>query len=266
MNTKPLDSFVESHLNLQVKISYSDHHDFLLRHKLRECSNVLDVGTGNGTFASKLAQDHQDIQFVGIDKRKPCVDSCKKLLSANFDAVHVDMFSRESKFEFEKFDGFLMRYFLLHVDHAQKILELLKNKSRKPGKFWIIDLDSSQFRCEPENKTFDKLAQLVKEFCTKASVDSMGGQNVVPMLKALEYQNIVVENLPFTAEKIALEDLTLYLKQEIQCYSMMMGRVANDPETQEIIRFIDSEVRSGKFQVSYGMVLISAELYSGNEI
>ena len=260
MNTKTLDSFVESHLNLQVKISYSDHHDFLLRHKLGKCTNVLDVGTGNGTFVAKLAQDHQDIQFVGIDKRKPCVESCKKILSANFDAVHVDMFARDSKFDFEKFDGFLMRYFLLHVDHAQKILELLKKRSKKPSKFWIIDLDSSQFRCEPNNITFDKLTALVKEFCAKASVDSMGGQNVVPMLKALEYQNIVVENVPFTAGKISLVDFALYLKQEIQCYSMMLGRPANDSETEEIVNFIDSDVRSGKYQVSYGMVLISAEL------
>lgn len=260
MNTKPLDSFVESHLDLQVKISYSDHHDFLLRHKLRECSNVLDVGTGNGTFAAKLARDHQDIQFVGIDKRRPCVESCQKLLTANFHAAHVDMFARESKFAFEKFDGFLMRYFLLHVDHAQKILELLKKRSKKPAKFWIIDLDSSQFHCEPENKTFNKLTQLVKDFCAKASVDTMGGQNVVPMLKALDYQNIVVENLPFTAERIDREDFALYLKQEIQCYSMMLGRTANDPETEEIVSLIDSDVRSGKYNISYGMVLISAEL------
>lgn len=260
MNTKPLDSFVENHLDLQVRISYEDHHNFLLRHKLRECSNVLDIGTGNGAFVAKLAQDHQDIQFVGIDKRKPCVESCQKYLSANFNAFHVDMFARENQFEFESFDGFLMRYFLLHVDHAQKILELLKRRSKKPAKFWIIDLDSSQLRCGPENEIFQKLAQLVKDFCAKASVDSMGGQNVLPMLEDLGYQNIAVENVPFTAGSIALEDFALYLKQEIQCYSMMLGRTANDPETEEIVSFIDADVRSGKCEVSYGMVLISAEL------
>ena len=255
-----LDSFVESHLNLQVKISYPEHHGFLLCHGLNECAQVLDVGTGNGTFVARLAQDHPNIHFVGIDKRKHCIESSKKLISNNFDVTQVDMFSLESSFEFSRFDGILMRYFLLHVDNSRKILELLKVKSNRPCKFWVIDLDYSQFKCEPPSEVFDKLTKLVKDFCAKVSVDSSGGQNVLPILQELGYQNIIVENLPFSRSTIPIEDLSLYLKQEVQCYSRMSGRATNDLETSEIVRFIDEDVRSGKFQISYGMILISAEL------
>ena len=255
-----LDSFVQSHLNLQVKISYPEHHDFLIRHKLLECSRVLDVGTGNGTFVARLAHDHPDIEFVGIDKRKPCIESCKKITAKNFQAEHVDMFSRSSLFDFSQFDGFLMRYFLLHVDNAQKILELFKVKAKRPSVFWIIDLDWSQVTCEPQHETFDKLKKLVKEFCTRISVDTMGGQKVYPLLEKLGFQNINVENAPFTAEKMPIEELALYIKQEVQCYSRMIGRPANDPETSEIVRFIEEDFRSGKFNISYGMILISANL------
>lgn len=253
-----LDSFVQSHLNLQVKISYPDHHEFLLRHKLNECSQVLDVGTGNGTFVARLAQDHPNIHFVGIDKRKHCIDSCKP--SENFEAFQVDMFSRQNTFDFSRFDGFLMRYFLLHVDSAQKILELFKAKAKRPSRFWIIDLDWSQFACEPKSEAFDKLTGLVKDFCSKISVESRGGQNVLPLLQKLEFQNIVVENIPFSNRTIPLDELALYLKQEVQCYSIMSGRSPNDPETSEIVRFIDEDVKSGKYQISYGMILVSAEL------
>ena len=255
-----LDPFVESHLNLQVKISYSDHHDFLLRHGLKRCSQILDVGTGNGTFVARLAQDHPNIQFVGIDKRKHCIESCKILQLENFKAEQVDMFARETTFDFSQFDGFLMRYFLLHVDNAQKILELLKNKSKRLSRFWIIDLDWSQITCEPKHEIFDKLTKLVKDFCSKISVESLGGQNVLPLLQKVGFQNIVVENIPFSTKTIALEDLALYVKQEVLCYSRMSGRTANDPETLEIVRFIDEDVRSGKCQISYGMILLSAEL------
>ncbi|MBL7665192.1 MAG: class I SAM-dependent methyltransferase [Bacteriovoracaceae bacterium] len=255
-----LDTFVENHLNLQVKISYREHHDFLLRHGLNECSHVLDIGCGNGTFVARLAQDYSEIQFVGIDKRKQCVESCQKLVSENFQAQQVDMFSRDSQFDFSQFDGFLMRYFLLHVDNSQKILEHLKNKLKRPSRFWIIDLDWSQFKCEPPHPTFDLLTKLVKDFCSKISVHSMGGQNVLPLLQKLGYQNIVVEHIPFSTQTIARDELTLYLKQEVICYSYMSGKSENDSETAEIIRFIDEDVRSGKFQVSYGMVLLFAEL------
>ncbi len=257
-----MQAFVDSHLDLQVKISYVEHHDFLIRHGLNKCSHILDVGTGNGTFVSLLAQDHPDIKFVGIDKRKHCIDSSKRLISKNFDTVQVDMFSRESAFDFSRFDGFLMRYFLLHVDNSQKILELFKVKSKRPAKFWIIDLDWSHFTCEPQNVYFDKLTKLVKDFCSKISVDSMGGQLVLPMLQKLNYQNIVVEHVPFSNRTIPIPELALYLKQEVLCYSRMSGKLINDPETAEIIRFIDDEFITGKFQISYGMILVSAELQS----
>lgn len=260
MTASEFDSFVEGHLNLQVTISYREHKDFLSRHGLLQCSRVLDIGTGNGTFVAKLAQDHPRIQFVGIDKRKTCVESCQKLKSSNLDFEVADMFSRENTFDLSRFDGFLMRYFLLHVDNSKKVLETLKVKSKRPAKFWIIDLDWSQFKCEPPSSMFDRLTQLVKAFCAKTSKDSLGGQNVVPLLQELGYQNIVAESAPFSIQTIPIEDLTLYLKQEVLCYSRMSGRALNDSETNEIVRFIDEDVRSGKYQISYGMILVSAEL------
>ncbi|MGE3609542.1 MAG: methyltransferase domain-containing protein [Bacteriovoracaceae bacterium] len=255
-----LDSFVEGHLDLQVKISYQDHHDFLVRHKLNQCSRVLDIGVGNGTFVARLAKDHPNIHFVGIDKRKHCIESCQKILSENLEAFQVDMFSAESKFDFSNYDGFLMRYFLLHVDHSQKILEFLKGKSKRPSRLWIIDLDWSQFRCEPQNENFDKLTRLVQDFCSKISIDSKGGQNVLSLLQKLEFKNIGTENIPFSNRSIPLDEFALYLKQEVQCYSRMSGRPLNDPETHEIIRFIEEDFKSGKFQIEYGMILLSIEL------
>lgn len=255
-----LDPFVESHLNLQVKISYPEHHEFLIRHRLNTCSHVLDIGTGNGTFVASLAEDHPNVHFIGIDKRKPCVESAKKFLCENLDVLHVDMFSRESTFDFSRFDGFLMRYFLLHVDNSKKILELLKIKSKRPARFWIIDLDWSQFSCEPQHQVFDKLTGLVKDFCAKISIDSSAGQNILPLLQKLNFQNIVVEHTPFSRRTILIDDLALYLKQEVQCYSKMMGRSFDDSETAEIIQFIEDELIQGKFEISYGMILISTEL------
>ncbi len=255
-----LDSLVENQLNLQVKISYVRHHDFMIRHQLNQCLRVLDIGTGNGLFAARLAQDHPEIHWIGIDKRKNCVEGARRLQKENFEVAQVDLFSRTTQFDFSQFDGFLMRYFFLHVDHSKKILEMLKSKSKRPATFWIIDLDFSQFTCQPPSQTFDQLTQLVNEFCAKTSVDSMGGQKVLPMLQELGYQRILVENSPFSTQHIPIHDLALYLMQEVQCYSIMSGRTINDPLTAELLRFIDEDVRSGKFQVSYGMVLIKAEL------
>lgn len=255
-----LDQLVEDQLNLQVKISYGDHHAFLLRHGLKDCQRVLDVGTGNGSFVHRLAQDHPDKEFVGIDKRPNCIESCQKFITHNLSFSQVDMFARHQSFDFSQFDGLLMRYFLLHVDHAHKILEVLKTKTKRPARFWIIDLDYSQFRCTPESEGFDKLQKLVEDFCAKKSLDTLAGKRILPMLKEMGYANIQTEHIPFSTHNMPLKDLTLYLKQEMLCYSRMSGRALNDPETHTILNFLDQEVSSGRFQIDYGMILLSAEL------
>lgn len=254
-----LDQLAEDQLNLQVKISYENHHDFLLRHGLRECSRVLDIGTGNGAFVACLAIDHPAIQFVGIDKRQHCIDGAQKHRSSNLDFQIVDMFNRKSPFDFSTFDGYLMRYFLLHVDHASKILELLKAKSKPVSKFWVIDLDVSKITCEPHHDSFDKLITLLKDFCQKISPESLGGQRVFPLMESLGFTNIVTENTPFSVKTMSIDDLVQYLIQEILCYSRMSGRPSQDPDTLEIIHFLDKEVRSGNYQISYGMILLSAD-------
>ena len=260
MTSSELEAFMDSHLDLQVRISFSDHQAFLIRHGFNDCKQILDVGCGNGTFVARLALDHPHIHFTGIDKRKQSIESSQKRGRDNLEFSLVDMFTREPIFDFSRFDGILMRYFLLHVDNAQKIFELFKLKSKRPSRFWIIDLDWSQFSCNPRNENFDKLTSLVKDFCSKISVQSRGGQNVVPLLQKLEYQNIVVEHLPFSTQTLDINDFALYLKQEVQCYSRMSGRPSHDAETAEIQQFIDKEVTSGKYQVFYSMILISAEL------
>ena len=260
MNNFNYDTFIQDHLNLQVKISYPEHHDFIFRHGLNQCARVLDVGCGNGTFVARLAQDHPLIQFFGIDKRKHCIESCQKVLRDNLAFQQVDMFSRDSSFDFSQFDGVLMRYFLLHVDHSQKILELFKLKSKRSSRFWVIDLDWSQFACAPQSDSFLKMTKLVQDFCAKISKDSLGGLRVVSLLEKLNFENIQVENIPFTGKTIALADFCLYLKQEMLCYSRMMGRPLNDPEVAEIMEFIDQDVKTGKYEISYGMILVSAEL------
>lgn len=260
MNIEELDKFIENHLNLQVRISYSAHHDFLIRHGLNNCQTVLDLGTGNGTFVKKLANDHPEINFVGTDKRLSLVVACNREQYKNFRAMKVDIFSRQNNFNYNIFDGVIMRYFLLHVDHSQKILDLFIKEAKRPSHFWIIDLDWSTITCHPHHPVFDKFLKLIRDFCSKISIHSEGGSRMPSMLKNSNFTNIVVEQIPFDAKKMRLSDFVLYLKQEIICYSKMQGRIDQDPETLEILKFLDEEVGTGKIEIIYGMILISAEL------
>lgn len=255
-----INQFVDSHLNLQVKIAYNEHHDFLIRHGLLTRTKVLDVGTGNGHFAQKLALEHPVIEFVGIDKRKHLVENCKLKESQNFKAELVDLFAKNLSFNFSSFDGILMRYFLLHVDHAEKILDLFIRELNGPSIFWIIDLDWSQITCSVEHPSFFKFKNLIKDFTERVSISTQGGNKIVPLLKQFGFHSLQVENIPFSSSKIQIEDFTLYLKQEIICYSKMLGRDPKNSDLEEIMLFLDEYVLTKKVELSYGMILVSAQL------
>lgn len=256
-----LNQLVENQLNLQVSLSYEEHHAFLLRYGLLDCKRVLDIGTGNGLFAKRLAIDHDDIEFVGIDKRRNCIESCARNQARNLHFEQVDMFSKSTTFDLGAFDGFLMRYFLLHVDHSHKIFDRLRAQVNKRSHVWIIDLDYSQISCTPPHPVFDKFLGLVKEFCLKKSIDSHAGNRIVSLLEERGMEDISVEHHPFTTEKFSALDLATYLQQEALCYSVMIGRSIDDPETQEITSFFEREVKTENVHVSYGMILVSCLIH-----
>ncbi len=255
-----LDQIIDDQLNLQVKMSYDRHHQFMLKHKLGECKSVLDVGTGNGLFVRTLAHDHPEIQFTGIDLRQHLVDRCNSVPMPNVRAERVDMQDPLSVFDFSQFDAVVMRYFLLHVPNAKEILQGLKSKMKQGTRFYIIDVDLSVFECTPENATFEKLKRLIGQFCEKNSIDTHAGQKLMPIFQELGFSDIIGVSDPFSTRTSSLDDMVRFMRQEALCYSQLTGRSENDVETAEILDFIEKQVGSGKFNVDYGMILWHATI------
>ncbi len=121
-----LDQVIEDQLNLQVKIAYGQHHQFMLDHGLMDCKKVVDIGMGNGLFLRTLAKDHPETMFVGLDKRQYFVDRCNALPMNNVSTYLIDLQDDHDLFSFQSFDGVVMRYFLLHVPNAKEILKNLQ--------------------------------------------------------------------------------------------------------------------------------------------
>ncbi|OFZ13973.1 MAG: hypothetical protein A2Z20_10075 [Bdellovibrionales bacterium RBG_16_40_8] len=125
-----LDPVIEDQLNLQVTIAYDRHHQFMRETRFDDCKQVLDIGTGNGLFLRRLAGDHPDKSFVGVDKRQHFLDRCNLTPMKNISFCLADVQDAQA-IKLSDFDGVLMRYFLLHVSNARDILKNLKSKLKK---------------------------------------------------------------------------------------------------------------------------------------
>lgn len=250
-----LDKILDDQLNLQVELSYDRHHAFILKYGLNFCRKVLDCGTGNGFFVRTLAADHPGISFIGIDKRSHFVDRCNSFPVVNVSTIQLDVQDNGSNFNFSEFDGVLMRFFLLHVSNAKDILRSFKEKLNRGTHIWVIDVDLSDFHCEPKNPSFKLLNNLVSEFCEKNSIDTFAGQKLRPIFDELGFQDVVQISDPFTVDNTPIDEFVKFLTQETSCYSQMVGRSVDDSETAEILQFIKTVVKDKEVKINYGMTL-----------
>lgn len=249
-----IDSIIENQLSLQVAMSYNQHHRFMLQTGLDKCRKVLDIGTGNGLFLQHLALDHAAIDFTGIDKRQHLLDRCASSSTKNISVQIVDV--QENKdFDFSVFDGVLMRYFLLHLPNAKELLGQIKKKSKPGTHVWVIDVDPSHFCCTPENENFKLFEKLFREVCDKNSIDTFAGQKLGPIFEELGYKEIAKLDAPFNTKEHTTEQMVTFLKQELICYSTILGHNTKEPEIARILNFFEAEVPNHKVEISYGMVL-----------
>jgi SAM-dependent methyltransferase len=64
---KSLKELIDAQLKIQVDIPWPEEAECLAGLGLQDAKRVLDIGTGNGYFLSRLAQRYPDKEFVGVE-------------------------------------------------------------------------------------------------------------------------------------------------------------------------------------------------------
>ena len=254
-----LDETIQAQLELQVKLSFQEHRDYLNINGLHDCKNVLDFGCGSGSFLNRLAEENPLIQFTGVDKRQYLLDRADRSGLANTKWIQADLAAGDLPEIFGRVDGIIMRYVLLHIPGGFEVLRNLLKIVKQDTKIWIIDVDLATFRAEPKTAKFEILRNLVKQFCEIHSIDTMAGQSIGKMLEALEFQKITSHHSPFSSRTMPLHDFAQFIKNEMHLYAELLGWDQNSSDNQAIHDFIAHEIETGKTEVDYGMILWNAE-------
>jgi len=261
MNSEPwlsLEEVINDQLKLQVDISYSRHYSFMLKHGLSVCRNVLDMGTGNGSFLSRVPSQNRDIKFYGIDNQAHMISAAMKWDAANIEWHTGDIHDFATIPSLSSMDGILMRYFVLHLPDVRKILTKIGEHVRKGTFLWIFDLDLNQFICEPRQKAFDLIKNLVQRFCDHYSIDSNAASLLPDMLNSAGFDLLEEEVEPFTNRNVEKNLFQKFLSQEVYLYSNFLGERQDTDEMETIRHFIREQAVSDDYMVRYGMVMIGA--------
>ncbi len=253
-----LEEVINNQLKLQVDISYSRHYGFMLKHGLADCRNVMDIGTGNGYFLSRVAGNHGEIKFYGIDDKPHMIDAAMKLGGGNICWQTGDINDFTTLPHLRDMDGILMRYFILHLPHILERLSRIGESLRRGTVLWIFDLDLNQFVCKPPHKAFHLIRNLVQRFCHHYSMDSDAASQMPAILRDAGFELLERKVEPFTSREMENHLFQKFLSQEVYLYSNFLDEGQDTDEMRSIRDFIRNEVSSEDYMVQYGMVMIAA--------
>lgn len=184
---KDLEGLVDDQLNLQVKMQFKHHHQFMLNNGLDKCSNVIDLGTGNGTFLHELAKAHPNIYFTGVDNQEHMVNKASGARIDNIKCLVADVNNPQTIPSMGNADGVLMRYILLHLSDTSNVLSKLHKALKKNTRLWIIDLDLEHYVCNPPHEAFELIKGLVKRFCGEHGRNGNIGSKLINILKNIGF-------------------------------------------------------------------------------
>lgn len=231
----------------------------MVKHGLPDCKNVLDIGTGNGYFLSRVADNNRGIKFYGIDNKPHMISAAMKSDACNIEWKTGDIHDFTTLPSLSIMDGILMRYFVLHLPDVKASLAKIGEHVKAGTVLWIFDLDLNQFLCDPPQKAFDSIRDLVRRFCDHYSIDSKAASLLPDLLKSAGFQLLEKEVEPFSNRKVKKELFQKFLSQEVYLYSNFLEESQDSSEMKTIRNFIQHQAISDDYMVRYGMVMIAAK-------
>lgn len=252
-----MEELVEEQLDLQVRMQFEHHHAFMLKNGLDGCSNVIDLGTGNGAFLAALAQKHPHINFTGIDAHENMLNSARRKELGNVRWCLGDVNDFQTIPGLEDADGVLMRYLLLHLKDTSTVIANLYDALPKEAHLWIIDLDLEQLHCDPPHEAFELIRHLLKQYFDEHGKDSNIGSKLRGMLEGVGFHTINQEIEDLNTESVDIKILQKFMIQEVIVYRYVLSDALTDEEFAMIEKFI-KDLSLGDTFVNYGVTMASA--------
>jgi len=106
-------------------------------------SKLLDIGTGDGDIAIRVAKKFNDSSIYGFDGSLPMLDLAKRKINENnlSERIHIEhSLIQDSPYKEISFDGIICNSVLHHVNDTKSYWNYVINKAIEKSWFFIMDL------------------------------------------------------------------------------------------------------------------------------
>lgn len=128
----------------------------LLLRELRDhrVKNVLDIGTGDGSFLVKIAERSPGIRFLGIEQKAELLAIAQARLSRKgLPNTKIEPTEFNSAYG-KKHDAIMARFTLQHCRQPQEFVRIVFQSLKSGGLFICIEPIYDYYDCEPPDSTW----------------------------------------------------------------------------------------------------------------
>jgi ubiquinone/menaquinone biosynthesis C-methylase UbiE len=114
----------------------------------RKCRDVLDVGTGEGSFLMELARRARGTRFLGIDHNRFAIEKATaKLRRRTLKNVRFKTAFFDAAFDAKRRDAILSRYTLQHCSEPEAFLGAVFARLKRKGTFVAVESVEAYMDC-----------------------------------------------------------------------------------------------------------------------
>jgi SAM-dependent methyltransferase len=184
-------------LRKQVDLLWPREAERLEAHGLREARTILDLGTGNGYFLSRLAERHPEKSFVGIESSPSLAALARRgATEGKISNMRVLQGSCPLAEVESRFDLVLARLSLYSMPNREDVLRWAHGLLDKDGRMVLVEVDDGLKACWPPMELWGPIvAAVASDF--GPSADRLIGRKLPHLLLKAGFRDVRFELQPW---------------------------------------------------------------------
>ena len=159
----------------------------------RRCRDVLDIGTGEGSFLLEVARRAKGSRFLGIDHNHFAIESAtsglrkRRVQNVRFETAFFD-----SKFDRRKRDAILTRYTLQHCSKPGDFVRAVFDRLERRGTFVAIESVEAYMDCHAADPAWEAYRAALLAVHAKIGSDGNVGKALGSLFRRAGFRDVQV--------------------------------------------------------------------------
>jgi ubiquinone/menaquinone biosynthesis C-methylase UbiE len=172
----------------------------------RKCRDVLDVGTGEGSFLLEVARRIKGTRFLGIDHNRFAIaKAAARLRKRSLENVCFKTAFFDPKFDRKKRDAILTRYTLQHCSDPGGFLLAAFERLRRKGTFVAVESVEAYMDCHVPDPVWEAYRAALLTVHAKIGSDGNIGKALGSLFRGAGFRDIQVGFVVCSPSTVGLE-------------------------------------------------------------